>query len=163
MQHPLIYILAFALGGLQLTPVQQRFHCHMTGQRDLVRCCCEARDAEAHVARGTSAVVCGHAEQTKAGTSHQPCERESPDDDPGVEVSVCCDVTHVATPPPMVNTSRKSRDVETAACGQPIVIPAVPYGGLHGVQSPSAMVALNRNGPPGGTPPRFILHCSFLI
>jgi len=163
MQHALIYILAFALGGLQLTPTQQRFHCRMTGQRDLVQCCCAGRDAEPNLSCSSRAEACGSGEHIKGCKSNEPCDRESPDADPVVAVSGCCDITNVATTPTMVETSRKSRDLEAAASGQPIVIPAVRYGELHGGQVTSDILVLNRNGPPGATPPRFILHCSFLI
>ncbi len=164
MQHALLYVLAFALGGLQLTPTQLRFHCQTPGQRDLVGCCCDGAQAETHYSHGSSAVVCGSGKQEKGRTSNPPCDRESPDDDRVVAVSVCCEITHVAAiTPTMVDTSRKSRDLESAVCGQPIVIPAAPYGDRHGDQVTTAILARHRNGPPGVAPPRFILHCSFLI
>jgi len=164
MQHALIYILAFALGGLQLTPAQQRFHCRMTGQRDLVRCCCEGRDAEPNASCVSRAGACGSGEQAKGCRSNQPCDRESPDAEPVVAVSGCCDITNAATTTPtMVEPSRNSRDIETVACGHPIAIPAARDGELHGGLIRSGIVELSRNGPPGVTPPRFILHCSFLI
>lgn len=164
MQHVLVYILAFALGGLQLTPTQQRFHCRMTGQRDMVRCCCEGRDAEPNAPCSSLEEACGSGEQVQEGASNRPYDRESSDDAPIVAASACCDITNVAaTTPTMVEPSRNSRDVETVACGHPIMIPHAREGALHGVLVRSGMITLNRNGPPGAMPPRFILHCSFLI
>lgn len=162
MQHTLIYMLVIALSGLHPTSPQQRFHCRMTGKRDLVRCCCERRDAEA-AACDSKTGGCATSGKTICCKSKTPCDRKTRDEDTSVAASNCCIITNiVANTPTVVDGPRRSRDIDDAVHGQPIVIPAVRNDQLYSGHAPPTFVMLNRNGSPGMMP-RFILHCSYLI